>query len=115
MGTAHGITSNFIANYNALLNENKDEDISGYIKLANSDKSIMADIEVIIVMKTLLTTGITRNEYLATACRKFFLALLHTRDPYLTRKGALILLHSDSYEECCLYEAISSCFGDVNG
>ena len=115
MHTAHGITAKFIMNFNALLNENKDDLITGTIRIANSDRCVKADIEVILVMKTLLTSGITKNEYLSNACRKFFLALLHAHGEYITRKRALSVLDPEGYEEDCLYSAIEKCLGGADG
>lgn len=107
-----GIVNNFIMDFDALANENSDNEIAGYIRVAGTDKQVGADIEVILVMKNLLTTGITKNASLAAGCRKFFLAMLKAAPHYITRKAALAVLEPEGYEEGCLYAAIKHCFGD---
>lgn len=113
MPVVHSITTDFVANYKAMLNNNTEDVDIGHIKLAESGAQVDADIEVIVAMKTILSIGITRNEKLAKASRKMFLALIKAHPTYITRNRALLALEGncEGYEEECLFKAISECLG----
>ena len=104
-GIKQGIKQSFIDSYEMNMSMNTENDVTGFISVGNTRK-LTCDIEVIIVLKTLVKMGSCKSEALALACRQLFKTIIKSDPSYVSKATMLRSLGKGNYETAQLCAAI---------